>query len=168
MATKPTVGHVEWITDDDANKFLVPSESKKLQGWVKEEKPPFQYFNWFWRLVDRWIQYFEDQTDENLAAVNAIGSIGAAGVKTITYADSPYNVTTDDTVIRVDCTDGAVIVNFLSGANPFARRIKLKKVDASNNAAQYTPFSGQSIEGESGSFDSVMQGEFMGVCTYRR
>ena len=69
MAIKPSEGHVEWITDDDTDKYIAPSATKKLQGWIKEEKPPFQYFNWFWRLVDRWLQWAEAQSDENGAAI---------------------------------------------------------------------------------------------------
>jgi hypothetical protein len=68
MATKPTDGHMDWISDDDTAKYIAPSAAKRLQGWIKEEKPPFQYFNWAWRLIDRWLQYFEDATDEEAAA----------------------------------------------------------------------------------------------------
>lgn len=71
MASKPSDGHVEWITDDDTDKYIAPSDAKRLQGWIKEEKPPFQYFNWFFRLVDRWLQWAEAQSDENVAAIAA-------------------------------------------------------------------------------------------------
>lgn len=161
MATKPTVGHLEWIEDDDADKFLVPSDTKKLQGWVKEEKPPFQYFNWAWRLIDRWLQYLVSETDEHLAYVKSVGGIGATGVVTITYADSPHDVAATTTLLRVDCTAGAVIANFPSGANTLARRIKVKKIDETTNAAQYVPYDEETIEGESESYDSVMPGEIM-------
>jgi hypothetical protein len=75
MATKPTDGHMDWITDNDPDKYIAPSAGKRLQGWTQQEKPPFQYFNWAWRLVDRWLKYFEQQTDEIAAAV--ITRVGA-------------------------------------------------------------------------------------------
>ena len=65
MAIKPTDGHLDWVTDDDAAKYIAPSAGKRLSGWLKQEKPPFQYFNWAWRLIDRWLKYFETATDEN-------------------------------------------------------------------------------------------------------
>ncbi|BBO74385.1 hypothetical protein DSCW_18020 [Desulfosarcina widdelii] len=68
MADKPTTGHLEWITDDDPDKFIEPSGAKKLAGWLKLEKPPFQYFNWAFRVMDRWLQYFEAASDEETAA----------------------------------------------------------------------------------------------------
>jgi len=72
VAIKPTGGHLDWITDDDANKFIEPSSAKRLQGWIKDEKPPFQYFNWSWRLIDRWLKWVEAQCDENSGAITAL------------------------------------------------------------------------------------------------
>jgi len=66
VADKPTTGHLDWIADDDPLKFVVPSTAKKQTGWVKAEKAPFQFFNWAWRVIDRWLQYFEAQTDEHI------------------------------------------------------------------------------------------------------
>ncbi len=71
MAVKPTDGHIDWITDDDPAKYIAPSAAKKLQGWVQQEKPPYQYFNWYWRLVDRWLKWADAQSDENIAAIAA-------------------------------------------------------------------------------------------------
>ena len=69
MAVKPTDGHIEWISDDDPAKYVEPSAAKRLQGWIAEEKPPFQYFNWAWRLIDRWLKWADVQSDENIAAI---------------------------------------------------------------------------------------------------
>jgi hypothetical protein len=69
MAIKPADGHIDWITDDDSQKYIAPSAAKRLQGWVQQEKPPYQYFNWAWRLVDRWLKWAEAQSDENAAAI---------------------------------------------------------------------------------------------------
>lgn len=71
MATKPNEGHLTWINDDDGAKYAAPSSAKRLQGWLANEKPPFQYFNWAWRLIDRWLQWAEAQSDENIAAIAA-------------------------------------------------------------------------------------------------
>lgn len=71
MAIKPSDGHMDWITDDDSDKYIAPSAAKRLQGWVQQEKPPFQYFNWAWRLIDRWLKWSEAQSDENTTAIAA-------------------------------------------------------------------------------------------------
>lgn len=98
---------------------------------------------------------------QHLAAVLAIAAGGAAGVKTITQADSPYTVTGGDSFLLVDATLGPVAVNFLSAADSKARRLTVKKTDATENAVQCTPQAAQEVEGEAGSYDSVMPGEFM-------
>jgi hypothetical protein len=71
MAIKPTVGHIDWIGDDAPAKYIEPSAAKKLQGWIGSEKPPYQYFNWVFRLIDRWLKWSEAQSDENAAAIAA-------------------------------------------------------------------------------------------------
>ena len=107
----------------------------------------------------------EDDT-QLLQAIKILAGLSSGAVKTITYADSPYSVLSTDTVLRVDCTDGDVVVVFLSGAASNARKIKCKKIDTTSNAAKYTPQATEAIEGESGSYDSIMPGEVMGFYTH--
>lgn len=96
-----------------------------------------------------------------LAAILALAAGGVAGVKVITNAQSPYAVQASDGVLLVDCTDGAVVVQFLDASIGGAKRLTVKKTDATENAIQCTPAAGQEVEGEVGSYDSVMPGEFM-------
>ena len=50
MATKPS-SHLNW-TDGDAAKVQEPTVGKKLLGWVANERPPAEFFNWlFWRII---------------------------------------------------------------------------------------------------------------------
>lgn len=96
-----------------------------------------------------------------LQALLAIAAGGAGGVKTITFAESPYAVLTTDGTLLVDCTDGAVVIQFLDASNAAAKRLTVKKIDATENAAQCTPQATQTIEGEAGTYDSIMPGETM-------
>jgi len=59
---KPTT-KPEWIPDSDPSKIEAPSASKQNTGWLSGEKPPYQFFNWFWNLVSKWVEYLEDLTD---------------------------------------------------------------------------------------------------------
>lgn len=43
----------------DPLDIVVPSGSKKNTGFSPNEKPPSQYFNWFWKLVSDWIDYLD-------------------------------------------------------------------------------------------------------------
>lgn len=99
--------------------------------------------------------------DQLLSALLQLAAGGVGGVKTITFADSPYNVTAADGVILADCSAGNVVVNFLSAAVASAKRITIKKIDASANAVKCTPQAAETVEGEGGSYDSVMPREFM-------
>lgn len=40
-----------------------PSDTKKNVGWVYNEKPPRQYFNWLARTTSLWIHYLSDAID---------------------------------------------------------------------------------------------------------
>lgn len=52
--TKP-----DWLPDDTTG-IETPSGSKQNTGWTSGEKPPFQYFNWFWNLVSRFLTIFDE------------------------------------------------------------------------------------------------------------
>jgi hypothetical protein len=43
-----------------------PSAGKKAAGWVGNEKPPAEYFNWLFGQVDLWIKYLADFHDNNV------------------------------------------------------------------------------------------------------
>ncbi|MGE4406032.1 hypothetical protein [Pseudomonas sp.] len=96
-----------------------------------------------------------------LAAILALAAGGAGGVKVVTFAESPYAVQTSDGVLLVDASGGAVVIQFLDASVGGAKRLTVKKTDVTENAVQCTPQAAQEVEGEAGSYDSVMPGEFM-------
>ncbi len=67
--TKPA--YVDWIIDNDATKITTPDDVKKAAGWGALEKPPYQFFNWFWNITGRWLRYFETTTDQYDVVVGA-------------------------------------------------------------------------------------------------
>lgn len=70
MATKPT-SKLNWVNDGDPAKISEPTLSKKNQGWLAEEKPPFQWFNWISYITWKWLNYYEEKTDETATALGA-------------------------------------------------------------------------------------------------
>src|SRR5690554_3518136 len=58
MAAKPT-DLPEWATDPGAD-IEEPPPGKKATGWAPLEKPPHQWFNWFFGLVFRWCAFVND------------------------------------------------------------------------------------------------------------
>jgi hypothetical protein len=110
---------------------------------------------WAWHLT---------QTIRAIDAAMAAVDPNSGGVTTITFADSPYTVQSDDAVLRIDCTDGDVVVQFPPSAEAGGRRIRAKKIGTDNNAAKYTPAAAETVEGEAVSYDSTMPGEFMEFC----
>jgi len=94
-----------------------------------------------------------------ISDILALGTI-ASNITTITNAASPYTILSTDYILRVDCTNGDVVVNFPTSVGA-TRNIKVKKIDSTSNLAKYTPAFGEKIENEIVSYDSAMPGEFM-------
>lgn len=46
---------IKWVPDDDAAKITDPGTTKKNNGWLYEEPPPFQFFNWIINRVSKWL-----------------------------------------------------------------------------------------------------------------
>ena len=71
----------QWA-DDGAAQITVPSAGKRTLGWIRE-KPPFQFFNWFWNLVYQWIAwaktYGETHTHDGGAGDHSAPKISLVG-----------------------------------------------------------------------------------------
>jgi hypothetical protein len=57
MATKPS-STPRWA--NVGGDIVEPAGGKKDVGWVAEEKPPAQYFNWLLNLTWQWLEYLND------------------------------------------------------------------------------------------------------------
>lgn len=90
-ASKPewTIGNPSFGT-----VTVEPSSGKKLTGWTASERPPHQFMNWLFYIINEWIDYFEAETD-SLAAQQGIydanvGSGGTFATLADLVADSEY------------------------------------------------------------------------------
>ena len=57
MSTKPT-SLPRWA--DVSGDIVEPTSGKKDVGWVSDEEPPAQYFNWLLNLIYLWTRYLSD------------------------------------------------------------------------------------------------------------
>ena len=116
MATKPS--KIGWGTSNIAE----PSGAKKTAGWVALEKPPYQFFNWFWNIVtkiqnfafgqvENWIIISDDVDERDYASLAAyIAGTPVAGDRVLIKSNQtltaqaviPANIT-------LKCLDGVTI-----------------------------------------------------------
>lgn len=74
---------LDWIPSDDPLKISEPSTALKNAGYAANQKPTFQDFNWFLNITDKWIDYFETETDQLVSGTaNQILGMNAAGTDT--------------------------------------------------------------------------------------
>ena len=74
---KPTEGYPDFAMVDTPDptsgqpNVATPGTEKKNVGWVYNEKPPRQYFNWLARVTSKWIRYFDGMIDNIKASTVA-------------------------------------------------------------------------------------------------
>ena len=71
--TKPTT-YLNW-TDGSGSKVTQPPPTQQLSGWTAGEAPPFQYMNWLFYITDQWIQYLDQETDQEASNTNLNASM---------------------------------------------------------------------------------------------
>lgn len=62
MATKPE--KTEWTPG--AGDRETPSGAKKNTGWLADERPPYQFFNWFWYVLSLWQNWLAPAVRHNV------------------------------------------------------------------------------------------------------
>lgn len=60
MTTRPA-SFLEWVPDADPAKITQPPVPLSDQGYIKNQVPTFQHFNWLMHTADQWIQYLDQQ-----------------------------------------------------------------------------------------------------------
>jgi hypothetical protein len=58
MSLRPT-DHLNWVSSDDVTKIVAPTTGKQDAGWLADEKPSHQHFNWIMNRVDKWLRFFD-------------------------------------------------------------------------------------------------------------
>jgi len=68
--SKPTV-QLDWINDDSATKYTIPSGPDQLAGHISDTAADPKIFNWCWWRVSQWVEFLDNTFDSNGNEVNA-------------------------------------------------------------------------------------------------
>ncbi|MDH4281377.1 MAG: hypothetical protein OEV36_01875 [Myxococcales bacterium] len=61
MATKPTVRIPLWASGGTTTD---PGGGKEATGWLPDERPPANWWNWVWNAMGQWLGWSETSFDE--------------------------------------------------------------------------------------------------------
>lgn len=133
MASKPT--KPDWIPDDTSD-IIVPSGSKQTTGWIKSERPPFEFFNWFFNIVSQFIDYFSGESEFNVI-IDSDTDEGDYTTLAAYIADSP--AAGDRVLLKVDeeITGATMVIP----ANILIKQEKGKKLWCDEDLATVLQFS---------------------------
>src|SRR3990172_1579843 len=110
MSAKPT-SVPRWA--DVGGDIVEPTSGKKDIGWVFNEEPPAQYFNWLLNLTYQWLQYLSDGVldgnfqfldavdidgDLNVDGAATFGSVDIGALTVVSVSASDYVETTEGDV----------------------------------------------------------------------
>ncbi len=104
---------IDWIPDNDPTLLEEPTDPKKAAGWLALEKPPYQFFNWFWNLVSQWIRFFDTTTNQYDVVIGAGDDCTHA---TIAAAIADGDVGTNVRVLLRDAITGGASATSLTKA----------------------------------------------------
>ena len=80
MSVKPT--ELPRWADDVAAEIVNPTSGKKDIGWVGNETPPAQYFNWLLNSIYKWIEYLS-VSERRFSAMGGTAVYYSGGVRAV-------------------------------------------------------------------------------------
>jgi len=96
MATKPTDRILDWASGGSTTD---PGAGKEATGWVADDRPPANWWNWILNSFGQWLAYFEEVTDEQpvkaYGTINVVGgtaSVGSGSVNILSAIESTGQV----------------------------------------------------------------------------
>ncbi len=108
---------IKWVTDDASAKINDPGLTKKLAGWLYTERPPFQYVNWLFNRIHKWL----------LGLQGSYFDIVVGSATQVTNLEATHVIADlDDTLV----TTGTKIL-ILSGTHTLAANLSLSNDDVS-------------------------------------
>jgi len=84
MATKPTVRIPLWASGGTRTD---PGGGKEATGWLPDERPPANWWNWVWNAMGQWAEYFETVTDQPLPI--AVGRVQTGATPSVVFNSGP-------------------------------------------------------------------------------
>lgn len=170
MASKPTE-KPNWVSDDGAAKIQEPTGSKKLTGFLKNERPPFNFLNWLFNILSHWRHYFagnsqynviidSDSDERDYATLAAyIADSPTAGDRVLVKIDEVLTVTlsipSDIEITQLKGKKFTVATNF-SPIIQFGNNVKTKGDFRIENSDTGTIAKGFSINGDNNHHDNLI------------
>ena len=167
MATKPS-SKPFWATTGDKTE---PSGSKKATGWLKLEKPAYQFFNWLFNTINEFIDYLSgnaqyniivggDSDERDYATMAAyIADSPAAGDRILIKADEVLTATliipADIEVTQLKGNKFTLATNF-SPIIQLGNNVKIKGELRIENSDTGTIAKGLSFNGDSSHCDNLI------------
>ena len=122
---KPTL-KPDWVVGQSGTNIVEPTSGKKAAGWVADERPAAEYWNWLLQNISEWIDYVDSVSDTLEAfhlfyqAVVGSGALAthttlnaamldvAAGARILVISDQTLNVTQQITKnnVQIDVNPG--------------------------------------------------------------
>jgi hypothetical protein len=133
--------HLEWCVGnpDPGTNVIEPDGAKKIAGWVQDESPYAEHFNYLFNLQDLWNKYLEETTDDLVSLTEeSVTSITTTPV-TLTAAETRH-------ILLVD-TSAARTLTLPAAAAGLRFTIKDKTGQASTNPITIARAGSESIEG---------------------
>lgn len=62
MANRPQ--KFKWVPDDDSSKVSEPIDTKKENGFLYKERLPFQYLNWLFNQIAKWLGFIDAENNQ--------------------------------------------------------------------------------------------------------
>lgn len=153
MVTKPDL--LTWVPDDDVAKIEDPGTTKKANGFLYLEKPPFQFFNFIFNSCFKWFRGIQGRYAHVVVGSSAQKTAHSAthlvtelsnvtvpqGTKVL-FLEGTHTLTANITLTNADCSfemeNGAAVIDLgntyklaLNGARAFG----LLRVANAPNAA---------------------------------
>ena len=118
MATKPTDRILDWASGGTTTD---PGGSKEAAGWVTDDRPPANWWNWILNSFGQWLSYFEDHTDEFLPVLHAyVVTDGAGSTTTLVGSGFTGGATVGSDGVSLTFTNTQAGINYTSVATAFA------------------------------------------------
>lgn len=134
---------INWA-DGDPSYREEPLDAKKDLGWVSEEKPPYQYFNWVLGTLAEWVTYLND------LSTTAQGANYLRSNDPITYSAG--------TITLVDFLE----LRFRDGASVYTNRIAAGTIALTDGQVlvAYKDTSSTTVTLSSGTYGTLAAGQY--------
>lgn len=79
MAKPASKPNWTYTNPDFPTVTIEPTVQKKINGWLADERPPHEFFNWLFFNISEWIDYLDIQTEAISSQLGLFDAVVGAG-----------------------------------------------------------------------------------------